>query len=124
MGTMRGGGMSMHAERGGRGLGKGGSDAPKKKVNLRKLWPTIWTLVKPRRLLIAVGFVLVAIKTVAGLTLPYLSKYLLDNVLASTHPQPRMLPMLIGIVFAATVIQAVTAFSLTQLLSKEGQKLI
>jgi ABC-type multidrug transport system fused ATPase/permease subunit len=124
MPSMRNGGMAMQAERG-RGLGsKGSGDAPKKKVDLRKLWPTIWTLVKPRRLLIAIGFVLVAIKTVAGLTLPYLSKYLLDNVLASTHPQPRMLPMLIGIVFGATVIQAISSFSLTQLLSKEGQKLI
>jgi ABC-type multidrug transport system fused ATPase/permease subunit len=124
MATMRGGAMAMHAERGGRGTGKGGSDLPKKKVNLRKLWPTIWLLVKPRRLLIAIGFALVAIKTVSGLTLPYLSKYLLDNVLASKNPQPQMLPMLIGIVFAATVIQAITSFSLTQLLSKEGQKLI
>src|SRR5271168_3636662 len=111
MPSMRSGGVAMHAERGGRGAGKAGSDAPKKKVNLKKLWPTIWTLVKPRRLLIAVGFVLVAIKTVAGLTLPYLSKYLLDNVLASAHPQPKMLPLLIGIVFGATLISAITSFS-------------
>jgi ABC-type multidrug transport system fused ATPase/permease subunit len=124
MPSMRNGGMAMQAERG-RGLGsKGGSDAPKKKVNLRKLWPTIWTLVKPRRWLIGLGLVLVAIKTVAGLTLPALSKYLLDDVLATTHPRPSMLPKLIGIVFGATVIQAISSFSLTQLLSKEGQKLI
>jgi len=124
MPSMRNGGMAMQAERG-RGLGsKGGSDAPKKKVDLRKLWPTIWTLVKPRRWLIGLGLVLVAIKTVAGLTLPALSKYLLDDVLATTHPRPAMLPKLIGIVFGATVIQAIASFSLTQLLSKEGQKLI
>jgi len=123
MATMRGGGMAMHAERGGRGAGKG-SDAPKKKVNFRKLWPTIWTLVKPRRWLLALGFVLVAIKTVSGLTLPYLSKFLLDNVLASAHPQPQMLPKLIGIVVIATMIQAITSFALTQVLSKAGQKLI
>jgi len=115
----------MHAERGGRGIGaKSGSDTPKKKVDLRKLWPTIWTLVKPRRVLIGLGFVLVAIKTVAGLTLPYLSKYLLDSVLASKNPQPQMLPRLIAIVVGATIIQAISSFSLTQLLSKEGQKLI
>ena len=124
MANMRNGGMAAQAERG-RGLGsKGGSDAPKKKVSLKKLWPTIWTLVKPRLFLISVGFALVAVKTVAGLTLPYLSKFLLDNVLASAHPQPEQLPVLIGIVFGATVIQAISAFSLTQLLSKEGQKLI
>ena len=125
MATMRGGGMSMHAERGGRGSGsKSGSDLPKKKVNLRKIWPTIWTLVKPRRSLIGLGLVLVAIKTVSGLVLPALSKYLLDDVLATTHPHPNLLPRLIGIVFGATLIQAITSFSLTQLLSKEGQKLI
>jgi ABC-type multidrug transport system fused ATPase/permease subunit len=124
MPNMRNGGMAMQAERG-RGLGsKGGSDAPKKKVDFKKLWPTIWTLVKPRRWLIALGFVLVAIKTVSGLTLPYLSKYLLDNVLASAHPQPQMLPKLIAIVVVATTIQAIVSFALTQLLSKEGQKLI
>ncbi len=113
----------MQAERGGRGVGKG-SDAPKKKVDFRKLWPTIWTLVKPRRWLILLGFVLVAIKTVSGLTLPYLSKFLLDNVLASAHPEPKKLPQLIAIVIGATLVQAIVSFSLTQLLSKEGQKLI
>jgi ABC-type multidrug transport system fused ATPase/permease subunit len=121
---MRNGGVAMQAERG-RGFGsKAGSDAPKKKVDLRKLWPTIWTLVKPRRWLIALGLVLVAIKTVAGLTLPALSKYLLDDVLATKNPHPNLLPKLIGIVFGATVIQAISSFSLTQLLSREGQKLI
>ena len=124
MPSMRNGGMAAHAERG-RGLGsKGGSDTPKKKVSLKKLWPTIWTLVKPRRLLIGLGLLLVAIKTVAGLTLPYLSKFLLDKVLATAHPQPGLLPKLIAIVFGATVIQAIASFALTQLLSKEGQKLI
>jgi subfamily B ATP-binding cassette protein MsbA len=125
MATMRGGGMAMHAERGrGLGAGRGGGSDAKKKVDLKKLWPTIWTLVKPRRLLIGLGLFLVAIKTVSGLTLPYLSKFLLDKVLATAHPQPGLLPKLIAIVFGATVIQAISSFALTQLLSKEGQKLI
>jgi ABC-type multidrug transport system fused ATPase/permease subunit len=116
--------MAMQAERG-RGLGtKGGATMPKKKVDFKRLWPTIWSLVKPRRVLILIGFALVAIKTVAGLTLPYLSKFLLDSVLASAHPEPEKLPKLIGIVIAATILQAITSFLLTQLLSKEGQKLI
>ena len=115
--------MAMHAERGGRSAGKA-SDSTKKKVDFKRLWPTIWSLVKPRLVLIAVGFALVAVKTVAGLTLPYLSKFLLDNVLATAHPQPEKLPQLIYIVFGATIVQALSSFSLTQLLSKEGQKLI
>jgi ABC-type bacteriocin/lantibiotic exporter with double-glycine peptidase domain len=123
MPNMRNGGMAMQAERG-RGLGsKGGSDAPKKKVDFKKLWPTIWTLVKPRRWLIALGFVLVAIKTVSGLTLPYLSKYLLDNVLASAHPQPQMLPKLIAIVVVATTIQAIVSFALTSCFRRKARSL-
>ena len=98
--------MAMQAERGGRSAGKAG-DSTKKKVDFKRLWPTIWSLVKPRIALIAVGFALVAVKTVAGLTLPYLSKFLLDSVLATTHPHPELLPKLIGIVFGATIIQAI-----------------
>ncbi len=114
----------MQAERGARGGGRSVVDQTKRKVSLKRLWPTIWSLVKPRRWLIALGMVLVAIKTVAGLTLPYLTKFLVDGVLNAAHPVPSLLPRLIAAVFVATIVQAVTAFALTQLLSKEGQKLI
>jgi ABC-type multidrug transport system fused ATPase/permease subunit len=124
MPSMRNGGMAMQAERG-RGLGsKAGSDEPKRKVDYRKLWPLIWTLVKPRSSLLLLGLVLVAIKTVAGLTLPFLSKPLMDNAFNLDHPRPRLLPELIAVVFAATLVQAISSFALTQVLSKAGQKLI
>ena len=127
MPSLRGGGINMRAETG-RGVGaRQGSSVDagaKKKVNFRRVWPTVWRLVKPRRWMLAVGFVLVAVKTVAGLAMPYLSKYLLDNVLATLHPQPALLPKLIWVVLGATILQALVSFSLTQLLSKEGQKLI
>src|SRR5205085_9011817 len=38
--------------------------------------------------------------------------------------QTNMLKPLVGAVFAATILQGITSFSLTQLLSKEGQRLI
>ena len=126
-GNLRSGGMTMRAERGARG-GKAGTgsgpDQAKKKVNFRKLWPTIWAMVQPRIGLLIIGLLLVAVRTVAGLTLPYLTKPLMDHALNFAHPTPKLLPKLIGIVFAATVVQAIASFSLTQLLSKEGQKLI
>ncbi|HEY9126571.1 MAG TPA: ABC transporter ATP-binding protein [Acidobacteriaceae bacterium] len=127
MASMRGGGMNMRAETG-RGVGarhgSGVGAGAKKKVNFRRVWPTVWRLVKPRRWMLALGFVLVGIKTVAGLALPYLSKFLLDRVLATAHPQPELLPKLIWIVLGATILQAIVSFALTQLLSTEGQKLI
>src|SRR5262249_26787791 len=38
--------------------------------------------------------------------------------------RPDLLAPLVGAIFAATIIQGITSFSLTQLLSKEGQRLI
>ena len=65
-----------------------------------------------------------AINRVAGLVLPYTSKSLLDGVLSPLHPHPERLLRIIALVFSAMVVQAITSFSLTQLLSKAGQRLI
>lgn len=125
---MRGGGMgmSMRAERSshGRGARAGQADLPKRKPNLRKLWPQIKSLVLPRKSLLLIGLGLMAINRVAGLALPYVSKPLLDKVLNPINPHPEKLLFYIGIVFSAMLAQAVTSFSLTQLLSKAGQRLI
>src|SRR6185369_166400 len=59
-----------------------------------------------------------------GLVLPYTSKTLLDKVLSQTNPHPELLPRIIALVFSAMIVQAITSFSLTQLLSKAGQRLI
>ncbi len=128
MGTLRGGGMGMsaRAERipHGRGGGAGKADLPKRKPDLKKLWPQVWGLVAPRKWLILSGLGLMAINRVAGLVLPFTSKPLLDRVLSPLHPRPDLLPRIIALVFSAMVVQAVTSFSLTQLLSKAGQRLI
>jgi ABC-type multidrug transport system fused ATPase/permease subunit len=127
MGTMRGGmGMGMRAERSphGRGARAGQPDLPKRKPDLKKLGPEIWALVAPRKGLILVGFGLMAINRVAGLVLPFISKPLLDKVLTPLHPHPELLPRIIAVVVTAMVVQAITSYSLTQLLSKAGQRLI
>ena len=128
MGTMRGGGMgmSMRAERSphGRSARSGQPDAPKRKPNLKKLWPQIKALVAPRKGLLVAGLCLMAVNRVAGLVLPFTSKPLLDKVLNQNNPHPELLPRIIALVFSAMIIQAITSFSLTQLLSKAGQRLI
>jgi ABC-type multidrug transport system fused ATPase/permease subunit len=128
MATMRGGGMGLgiSAERGGHGRGarSGQADAPKRKPNLKKLWPQIRALVAPRKGLIIGGMVLMAVNRLAGLVLPLVSKPLLDKVLSPLHPQPGLLPGIIGAVLGATIVQAITSYSLTQLLSVAGQRLI
>ena len=127
MGTMRGGGMGMgmRAERTphGRSARAGQSDQTKKKVSLKKLWPQIRALIGPRKGLLLFGLVLMVINRVAGLVLPYTSKPLLDKVL-SPHGNPALLPQYIAYVFGAMLLQAITSYALTQLLSKAGQRLI
>jgi subfamily B ATP-binding cassette protein MsbA len=125
MGTMRGGamGMSARAERSPHGR-SGRADMPKRKPDLKRLWPQIKSLVAPRMGLLLAGMGLMVINRVAGLVLPYTSKPLLDTVLSPLHPHPELLPKIIAVVFSAMVVQAITSFSLTQLLSKAGQRLI
>jgi len=118
--------MGRHAERSPRGGGARAAqaDLPKHKPSLKKLWPQIKALVAPRLGLLLAGMGLMVINRFAGLVLPYTSKPLLDTVLSPTHPRPDLLPPFIALVFSAMVVQAITSFSLTQLLSKAGQRLI
>jgi subfamily B ATP-binding cassette protein MsbA len=126
---MRGGQLGMGGARAER-LPRGGSaraaqaDLPKHKPSLKKLWPQIRALVAPRLGLLLAGMGLMAVNRVAGLVLPFTSKPLLDTVLSPLHPHPELLPRIIALVFSAMVVQAITSFSLTQLLSKAGQRLI
>src|SRR6201997_1818493 len=77
---------------------------------------------RPRRGLLAMGFVLMVINRLAGFVLPYSSKFLIDDVVGKHHTA--LLRPLVVSVLLATVIQGVTSFSLTQLLSKAAQRLI
>jgi ABC-type multidrug transport system fused ATPase/permease subunit len=109
---------------GGRGArARAGADLPKKKPDLKKVMPEIWKLVRPRRWLLAFGFLLMIVNRVAGLVLPFSTKFLIDRVLG-TNGNPKLLMPLAGLVFTTTAIQAVTSFSLTQLLSKAAQRMI
>jgi subfamily B ATP-binding cassette protein MsbA len=98
--------------------------APPKRSSerLRELWPDIREMMQPRRKVLAIGFVLMAISKVCGLVLPISSKYLIDNVIGKR--QLSLLVPLVLAVLAATIIQGVTGFAITQLVSKAGQRLI
>jgi subfamily B ATP-binding cassette protein MsbA len=118
--------MGARAERTphGRTARAAAGDLPKKKPSLKKIWPQIKALVRPRLGLLAAGMGLMVVNRVALLVMPFLSKPLMDKVLNQNHPRPELLPGIIAMVFAAMVVQAITSFALTQLLSKAGQRLI
>ena len=93
-----------------------------KRKNAWKNLPDVWALMKPRRGLLAVGFVLMAINRLSGLVLPASTKYLVDNVISKRQIQ--LLTPIVLAVLAATVLQGLTSFTLTQVLSKSAQKMI
>ena len=95
---------------------------PAKIQRLKAVWPEVWKLMRPRRGLLAVGFVLMVINRLAGFVLPYSSKFLIDDVVGKHHTA--ILQRLVFAVLLATLVQGVTSFSLTQLLSKAAQRLI
>src|SRR5712671_5761135 len=99
--------------------------AVSKKEKRKKTWkalPEVWALIRPRRGLLAVGFVLMAVNRICGLVLPASTKYFIDNVIGKRQTQ-LLTPIVLG-VLAATIIQGLTSFTLTQLLSKSAQKMI
>jgi ABC-type multidrug transport system fused ATPase/permease subunit len=96
--------------------------ASRPKPSLKKVLPEVWKLIKPRRLLLGGSFLLMIINRASGLILPASTRYLIDNVMGK-H-QLNLLPIIVGVVALATIIQGITSFTLTQLLSKAGQRLI
>jgi subfamily B ATP-binding cassette protein MsbA len=113
------------ADRPSRGTGKAvtaGLTASRPKPSLKKVWPEIWKLVKPRRALLGGSFALMVINRASGLVLPGSTKTLIDKVMYGHQMQ--LLPWIVGIVLGATILQGITSYALTQLLSKAGQRLI
>lgn len=80
------------------------------------------TIIWPRRKIISVGLVLIVISRLAGLVLPGATKYLMDDVIAKHDLQ--MLKYLLIAVVSSIIVQAITSFLLTKILSVEAQHLI
>jgi ABC-type multidrug transport system fused ATPase/permease subunit len=87
-----------------------------------KLLPEVWTLIRPQRAILGIGLILMAINRVSGLVLPASTRYLIDDVIGKR--QTHVLEIIVLAVVAATAIQGITSFLLTQLLSKAAQKMI
>lgn len=90
-----------------------------RRVTMRQVFSTI---IWPRRKHLFLGLFLIIISRLSGLVLPGASKYLIDDVIPSNDLN--MLKWLILAVVVSIVIQSVTSYSLTQILSVEAQHLI
>lgn len=91
----------------------------KSKITIAHVFKTI---IWPRRKIVLVGLALIVISRLSGLVLPGATKYLMDDVIAKQDMQ--MLRYLLMAVVGAIVVQAITSFLLTRILSVEAQRLI
>ncbi len=92
---------------------------PKSKVTLAYVFKTI---IWPRKKLLFIGLVLIIISRIAGLVPPAATKPFVDDVLVKKDLS--LLPQILIWVTVAILIQAVTSFLLTKILSVEAQHLI
>jgi subfamily B ATP-binding cassette protein MsbA len=92
---------------------------PKSKITISHVFKTI---IWPRKKLLFVGLLLIIISRLAGLVLPGSTKFLMDNVIAKGDLE--VLKRLLVVVAIAIVVQSITSFLLTKLLSIEAQHLI
>jgi ABC-type multidrug transport system fused ATPase/permease subunit len=96
---------------------------PKKSpTEVWKALPEIWALLRPRKGILLLGFLLMTINRLCGLVLPASTKFLVDNVFAA-HQMRLLMPIVLSVI-AATLIQGLSSFTLTQLLSKSAQRMI
>ncbi|MBU3012128.1 ABC transporter ATP-binding protein/permease [Polaribacter vadi] len=91
----------------------------KPKVTLKQAFKTI---IWPRRNLVFLGLILIIIRSLSGFVLPLQSKVLFDEVVP--NKDFNQLYTLVAIVLGAILIQAVTSFLLTKVLSIQAQYLI
>jgi ABC-type multidrug transport system fused ATPase/permease subunit len=100
-----------------------GDDRPRKKpVSISSMRHAFTAIIWPRRKLVLLGLFLIGVNRLSGLVLPGSSKYLIDNVIVEHDTS--LLRVLLVVVGLAILVQSVSSFLLTRLLSVEAQHLI
>lgn len=95
---------------------------PKKKVRWSTAWDEARHLIWARRWRLALGLVLMVVNTAAGLVLPWTTKSFIDDVIGQRNFE--LLTRLALFVGIASIVQAATSFSLSQVLGIEAQRAI
>ena len=98
------------------------TDSVKKRLDARRAWAQARELIAEHRSSLVVGFLLMLVSRAAGFVLPLSSKYLIDTVIGQRRTE--MLWPLALITGAATLVQAITSFALSQVVSIAGQRAI
>lgn len=92
---------------------------PDKSVSILKAFRAI---IWPRRKLVFIGLFLIVISKAASFVAPMSLKYLMDDIIPNKDLE--FLKLLVGIVILAILVQSVTSFLLTRILSVQAQFMI
>ena len=98
------------------------ADPKKRKTNLTNAWAEARELIWAHRGRLALGLVLMLVNRLAGLVLPATSKFLIDDVIGSGRAE-LLVPLALA-AGAATLVDAVTSFALSQVLGVAAQRAI
>ncbi len=98
------------------------SEEKKRKVGWATVWRESREIIWARRYRLAVGLALLIVSRLAGMVLPGSTKVLIDDVIGQGRSE--LLWWIAGAAGVATLIQAVTSFSLSVLLGVAGQRAI
>ena len=91
----------------------------KSKVDFKNVRAEAGHLIREHRKTLSIGMVLMVINRLAGLALPAMPKYLIDNVIAQGRSD--LLSRLILVAAAAAIVQAITSFTLAQVVGVAAQ---
>jgi subfamily B ATP-binding cassette protein MsbA len=94
----------------------------KKRVSVSSIGYVLRNIIWPRKKLVLLGLFLIIANRLSALVLPGASKYLIDEVI--TKGNTSFLYKLLFAVGGAVLVQSISSFSLTRLLSVEAQYLI
>ncbi len=92
------------------------------KYDKTRAWKEAKELVAEHKMSLSIGFGLMLINRVAGLVLPFTSKFLVDDVI--TQHKTNLLMPLAAFAIVMTVIQGGTSFALSQVVSIAAQRAI
>jgi subfamily B ATP-binding cassette protein MsbA len=95
---------------------------PKRKLDYANAWAEARELIWRHRRRLGAGLLLMLVNRLAGLVLPASSKYLIDHVIGER--QIELLGTIAIAAGAATVVQAITSFGLSQILGVAAQRAI
>ncbi|HEY4953924.1 MAG TPA: ABC transporter ATP-binding protein [Gemmatimonadaceae bacterium] len=95
---------------------------PSKKINYNRAWAEARELVRRHRRSLSIGLALMLVNRGAGFVIPGSSKFFLDNVIGK-HRADLLVPLAIGAA-VAVIIQAITTYALSQIVSIAAQRAI